>query len=360
MNIVHLSTTPLAGSPYNISSALDTYTQHTSRHICLDPYAYNKRIFPSDLIWESDKQLSMSVLEKADVVHCHHVFHTKHSPFGNLKDICKKDAIFLRQFHSAPTGIPDKLLNIIDEDPLPSFVNAQHPERYFPKSRLVPNIVLIDKSDFKRSTHTPKHFISYSPSVKKSAWFSANPDQRWNTKGYPETVSLLKTLSNELNFSFDVVYNVPWKECIKRKSKTTVTIDEVVTGSYHLSSLENLALGKTNLSYIDERNLDNIKEMTGSNWNPWINVKLEDMEILLEDLFKDELLTSQLGDLSRRWFEKYWHPRDMINHYIKGYDLIIQSGKSIKKDRFLLSKVNEWYIKKSKDLNYKTRYNKYK
>ena len=37
MNIVHLSTTPLAGSPYNISTVLDKYTKHTSRHILYRP-----------------------------------------------------------------------------------------------------------------------------------------------------------------------------------------------------------------------------------------------------------------------------------------------------------------------------------
>lgn len=360
MNIVHLSTTPLAGSPYNISTALDTYTKHNSRHICVYPYAYNKRTFLSDLIWESDKELSMSVLKKADIVHCHHVFHTEHSPFGNLREICKKDTIFLRQFHSAPTGIPNHLLNIIDEDPLPSFVNAQHSERYFPKSRIVPNIVLIDKSDFKRTTPIIKHFISYSPSVKRSAWFSANPDQRWNTKGYPETVSLLKTLSNKLNFSFDIVYNVPWQECIERKSRTAVTIDEVVTGSYHLSSLEGLALGKPTLAFLDERTQNVLKQVTGANWLPWVNLYLDELEVFIEHFFCDEKLIQQIGERSKKWIKKYWHPKKMIKHYVDGYKLLINTGNTIEKNRFSDNPIDIWNIRTKSDNHFKTNYNRRK
>ena len=360
MNIVHLSTTPLAGSPYSISTALSRYTEHNSRHICIDPNAYDQRIFPTDLTWKNDKEESFEILTNADIVHCHHLFHTKYSPFGNLREICKKNTIFLRQFHSAPSGIPKNLLNIIHEDPLPSFVNAQHPERYFPDSKLVPNIVLIDKSNYNIISSEPSTFVTFSPSVKKSAWHTSKPEKRWETKGYPETVSILSNLSKRLNFKFDIIFNVPWESCVERKSNSRVTIDEVVTGSYHLASLESLALGKPTLAYLDERIIDVIKEITGANWHPWLNVKLEDMEILLEHLFKDELLTSQLGELSNIWFENFWQARDLINHYIAGYDMIIRTGNSIKEDRFILSKANEWYIKTSKDLNYKTRCKQYK
>ena len=356
MNIVHLSTTPLAGSPYSISTALSRYTEHNSRHICIDPNAYDQRIFPTDLTWKNDKEEAIEILTNADIVHCHHVFHTEHSPFCNLREICKKDTIFLRQFHSAPTGIPNHLLNIIDEDPLPSFVNAQHPERYFPDSKLVPNIVLIDNSNFNIISSVPSNFVSFSPSVKESAWHTSKPEKRWQTKGYPETVSILNKLSNKLNFEYDLIFNEPWEKCIKRKATARITIDEVITGSYHLSSLESLALGKPTITYLDERVIEIIKEITGANWHPWVNTSIEQLETFLEHLYYDDTLTTEIGRMSRKWMEEYWNAEKMTKHYIDGYNSIIKTGESIKKSRFVKDIFNNWNINIKSDLFYMNRY----
>ena len=52
MLIVHISYTPLAGSPIRIVNSINKHTVLKARLLNLDPNNYNKRIFEEDLIWE--------------------------------------------------------------------------------------------------------------------------------------------------------------------------------------------------------------------------------------------------------------------------------------------------------------------
>ena len=72
MLIVHISYTPLAGSPIRIVNAINKYTTLNARLINLNPSLYGNRIFQEDLIWEKDKEEALELISKADIIHFHH------------------------------------------------------------------------------------------------------------------------------------------------------------------------------------------------------------------------------------------------------------------------------------------------
>ena len=360
MNIVHLSTTPLAGSPYSISTALNRYTECNSRHICLESDTYGKRTYPSDLDWAKDKTKCLELLELADIVHCHHVFHTENSPFGNLRKNCSKNVHFIRHYHAAPSAIKkhkpyqEDLDECISEEPLPSLVNAQHPERYFPKSKIVPNIILLDDPVFNKCGNHNTNTITFSPTFGNSAWFTNDPDNRWNTKGAPETTSLLKKITKDYDFDFDLIENSTWKECMLRRKNGILAIDELVTGSYHRSSLECLALGKTTLAFLDDRTQEVIKDISGTNNLPWVNTHLENAYQDIEYLINNKYVLDALGSESQYWMKKYWNPANLINIYLEAYENLNKLGDTLDKQRFDTHKKTMWSVKDKYDLLFKS------
>ena len=318
MRVIHLAYTPVAGSPWNIVAALNTHTEIAARLVILRPNAYGHRTFPNDLVWEKDRDACIEALTAADVVHLHQWFDPAAAFGPEVGALCSQRPC-LRQWHSAPVhfaGNDPTAIDRVVNDLMPQLVIAQYPERYYPRARVVPNLVPLDDPLL---AHAPGRreevlHIAWSPSVRDSAWAL-----RWGSKGYPETLRLLQRLSIEKRCTVDVIENVPRDECLRRKADANLVLDELVTGSYHLSGLEGLAQGKPVLSWLDERTQVVIREITGANFLPWVNVHLEDAENVLCLLLADPDLCEAIGAESRIWMERWYNDRVLVQHYVQAY-----------------------------------------
>ena len=193
MRVVHISNTPVADAPGNIVAALNQYTDIKARHIVCNPDAYGRRAFAVDIDWRTQRDEAFSTIDAADVIHIHQPF--------NFTDIFGEDLSLrfgkrkvIRQFHSAPSlwakNDREHLKRIINE-PIPQLVTAQGPERFYPRARVVPNIVPIRDPRYlpQPEVEDGPPIIAYSPSGGASAWKT-----RWETKGAPQTRSLLRRL----------------------------------------------------------------------------------------------------------------------------------------------------------------------
>lgn len=317
MNVVHLSLTPLAGAPIRLVKALNRFTDFNSVLVNYNPSAYGTRTYDEDVVFSKNPEYSRKLIISADIIHCHHWFDLHDNPFG--VDISKK--LVVRHFHSAPAFIANHAgidINQVIFDPLPQLVVAQFQERLYPFARPVPN--LIDFSQIDRVlelTHPLKTederelTIMYSPTTGTSAL-----SERWDTKGAPETEALLKQFLGEGNaIRIDRVTDSPLFETLQRRATADLVIDEMVTGSYHLSGLESLALGKPTLGYLDQRMIAVLVRLTGSDSLPWVNVHLSELLPLLDIFVNNRQLIKMVGDYSKKWMRQYWNEADLVSHY---------------------------------------------
>ncbi|WP_158901790.1 glycosyltransferase [Burkholderia sp. L27(2015)] len=317
MRVVHLSSTPVAGSPGTIVAALNRLTDVRARHVVFNAAAYGARTFIADIDWSTQQQQALDAITDADIIHIHQFFSLDDT-FGSGFAQRFGDKKVIRQYHSAPhlwaKRNPQLMEQIVRED-IPQLVIAQGPERYYPFARIVPNLIpLHDPRYLPKPEADGLPIVAFSPSGKASAWRT-----RWETKGAPQTLRLLRKLERQGLCRVQLIMDMPHDACLLAKQQAAVVIDECVTGNYHLSGLEALSQGKPTFGYLDARAQLQLRKLTGAAELPWIDVRLEEAERPLRDLLADAALRSEIGAASRLWMERYYSDSAMIEHYRQAY-----------------------------------------
>jgi hypothetical protein len=330
MNIVHLALTPLAGAPIRIVQALNRHTSIRARLINFNPAAYGSRVFDEDIDFRTQADLALELIDSADLIHLHHWMDLENNPFG----IDLRGRKLLRHFHSEPafiqrhTGVDPSVL-IGDEHP--QIVVAQFHERLYPRARPVPNLINFDAIDGVIASRVNAQAVERPATV---AFFptDATPaaESRWNTKGAPETIRLVSALANRGGFRLDTGSDLPHALVLARRHAANVVIDEMVTGSYHLSGLEGLALGRPTFGYLDARMVSVLTLLSGSDSLPWINLPLHRIEEPLEIFLQSPDLCALVGERSGQWMRTHWDTARMVGHYVKVYEDVLDGQKLLR------------------------------
>jgi len=351
IKVIHISETPLAGSPIRIVNALNKYTNIKARLIVYNSNPYKGRTYEDDICWHEEKNEALAIIEEADIIHLHHFLNLTNNLFGiNFIDFQKKGKKIIRQFHTEPNKIASNykinVLSIIN-DSLPQLVISQFHERYYPKAKIVPNIVPLNDSLYlPRDNSNEDISICYTPTNMTSAW-----SDRWNTKGYPETMQLLESIKNNFsnNLRINIGIGLNHSECLSLRQNSSIIIDELITGSFHIGSLEGLSQGKPTFCYLDNRMENVIKNFTGAKELPWVNYPLENVKKPLENFIKDKALRKEQGLYSRKWMEKYWNDKKLILYYEKVYIDILEGKWNIKLNKHnkqIVRNENEKWVKR--------------
>lgn len=313
-NILHLSDTTLSGSPIRISKLTNKYSENfRSRHIVWQP-VIGKRVFETDLVGSAmTKDEIMDRINWADIIHYHNRWQRQEifSSLG-IKPPQKPSVI---QIHS-----PRASENFSEEvaSGLPLAVIAQyHPREWKEMKYLVPNVV-----DIYDETYTPLQkglrnlpVVSYAPS---------NCNARgWDDKGYGIVVPHLKRLYMANRIVFQKITEQPHHITMRLKRSADIGIDEIATGSYHLSSLEYMAMGVPCFARLDGLTQKYVKEVTGADTLPWIQAD--------RDSFLTRLLLivegknwKEKGAETRAWMEKYWNPDVLVGRYEDMYNDLLK------------------------------------
>lgn len=354
MLVVHLALTPLAGSPIRIVDALNRHTEIKAQLVVLQTNAYGNRTFSGGLDWQTDREEAMEVLHNANIVHLHHFFELDRNPFGtDFSQECRR-ARFVRQFHTHPLtlahGDGQRAQQVVGSA-IPQLVIAQYHERFYPQARIVPNVVpLADKlyRPVQRAGSDPVLF--FAPTVDHSACSVTQGSTRWETKGARETETLLRQVVKACGKGrITVRRDIPHEQCLREKQASDIMIDEMVTGSFHLTSLEALAQGLPTFAYLDSRSLETLSELTGTYTNPWLNFRLEEAEGPLIELIGDVQLRREIGAFSRNWMEKYYNDREMVNHYVRAYEDLLEHPETFQKPRFSTSSGRQLFLAQRRD-----------
>ena len=331
LKIVHFSRTPLAGAPIRLVQALRQHTNYTVNLVDLK----NWGIFDRDIVYAEDPEYALSLAEQADIIHLHDCLDYDSKSFDpiDFRKLHQQGKIFIRQFHSPRLAIA-KGLGITESELLassiPSIVIAQYPERYFPNSIVIPNIIPQNSNLYLPQISNSTPAICYSPTKPFSAWDgSEDYVKRWATKGTPETVKIIQQVALETNCKVQFLTGKTQAEVMKAKQQATIVVDELVTGSYHLSGLEGLSVGKPVIAYLDSRTIYTLQEISGSTTCPFINVRLEDAHGILVHLLNNLDEAQQIGKASRQWIEKYWSDKLLVRHFVDVYEKLMEDPSQI-------------------------------
>lgn len=306
LKVLHLCPSALAGAPAHLSSILNKYSLCDSRSVLQrefsSPKARNLK-WDYDLVNPSSSQLKEAV-EWADILH----FHRKVYQSGGVAPGKKS----LLQFHSQPNGYrPNSSFSEFNGRKL---VIAQYHPRYYTDALVVPNLIDIWSPTYQPETKSRdviKIFYSWATETKKG----------WGNKGSTATKRILKKIEQEYGsrVAVRILNNRPYTECMAEKRTAQICIDECVTGSYHLQSLEGAAVGAVTLNNIDETTHSYLRQITGGVPHPFVKTDLDSLYKTLCNLLDRPEELRRIGTASRTWMEENWDPRRLVSNYTQAY-----------------------------------------
>lgn len=285
MNIGHYRSTPIAWAPEAICQVINKYTDHYS-------YVFG---------YKSHNKIT----SRTNLVHHHNKIGPSHT---------KNNLI---QYHSEPFRTDWNVS-------IPRLVIAQWPAFFSEYSNcdLVRNPIDIYDDVFLPKYTDDKIRIGYSPSI-------SGINSVWHDKGYAETIKILNSIKSRFSskLEIEIIHNVSLAECLIRKSKCNIFIDEVKTNSYHRSGLESMGMGIATICLVGSHVEALLMSCSGATLNPFINVGIDQLEVRLLELVElDIVKLLNIGLESRMWMERYWHPEVIANEYVEHYKKIIQGG----------------------------------
>ena len=324
MRIVHCSKTPCAGAIEALSSAITDYTEHESRAINSGGKV-NNLSFPHDVIW-SDSEI-FPLLARADVIVFHQNMNHSTVPMADiLQGDPKKKACVVYHSH------PDSCDKAMAQAGFPVFSIAQYQHALWQdlcdRSKVAPlrNVIRFDRADWpqrdeareRRQSKQDKIWIGYSPTFQQTQKGQEVGSSIWHhSKGYDVTMPILEKIDEEHeNVEVMLFEGIRYESCIDGKAQCDILIDEVVTGSYHRSTLEGLALGVPTIVNVRPELHGLIVDVAGANDFPIVHATIENLKEQIEWLLgMKEQKRRKMGNDSHDWMARHWHPRDIAREF---------------------------------------------
>jgi len=291
----HYKNSNIAWSPDELAKCINKYSSLYTAVIVTNNLKYILQTHNSDLEIADN-------FSEIDIAH----FHNKSVNVNIPK---------LIQYHSPYHN------NVVDKNfiGLKTVIAQYHATlKEYKECKIVRNIIDFIDNDLYSLDYTNENIkVGFSPSVLIGG---ASPE----SKGYIQTKEVLERLKEKhVNFDYDIIINVSLDECIKRKSKCNIIIDEVVTKSYHRSGLEGLALGKMTICSLKENVIDVLKKASNSDVVPFENIWLNSLEEKLEEIInKGVVYIHEIGKKNRLWMEKHWNPKTIVNEFEEIYNTL--------------------------------------
>ncbi len=322
LRVVQLAKTNCAGAIWRLHEVFNRYTVHECRTITANATT-NGRRYPTDVLFSQGAEVQRLIGE-ADIIHFHNGIDPDDRlllPYRALLQSKRK----VLQYHTEPALLARFFRG---KDPvlrtdLPTLVIAQKHARFYPRSHPVPNVIdihdpLLIPSTTRRYERGPLRLI-YAPTDCRSY---QDYTRTCRGKGYQETLPILRKLEAEGLLALTVVNRpLPWEVLMAIKREQDVCIDEVVTGGYHLSSLEALSQGLVTIAHLDTGTRATIREIVGCETNlPWVESTAATLESDLRRLCAADAKTiHELKAASRTWMEAHWEPSRLIKHFLRCY-----------------------------------------
>lgn len=320
MNVVHFSESPLSSAPYRLMQVQRSCGVNSRLVLHKHTYCDGSRItHPYDILLQNsikgvesyNKEELFKVIESADVLHFHN-FIENHFVFKLHPELKKylytKKIVF--QVHSPKRNIPRLRENTRKEYVSERLVIAQFQAGQFPDFEVVPNVVPVNDPD-------------HMPTIKENSplkiCFSPSNIllKGWNNKGHSEVKQALAQVKEP--YELVIIKNKPFLECLKIKQGCDICIDEVMTGSYHMSSLESLSQGSVVINNINEEVKGYLSKVTGTSTHPMIKASSETLSDVLTWLLKNPEAVNNIKEASRSFMVEHWAPEKINKIFMEIY-----------------------------------------
>jgi hypothetical protein len=286
IEVFHYRETPIADAPKELAKAINKFNSKYRCHVI------------------GKGATTSSQPKKFDIVHAHNKIP--------LKTIRVPKTIL--QYHSEPWQVD--LKSPVRAKLVIAQYHATLPQ--YSGCTIVRNVIDFTTPQYNLNEVRDKIRIGFSPSRKEKMG-------SWHDKGYQKTSAILNNIKKIYGdlVEIDVITGVSLEECIRRKSRCNILIDECVTASYHRSGLEGLALGKLTICSLSPEVERVFLKSCAATASPFINVWINSLEIELCKIIDcgiDYII--ETGVQSRDWMTRHWHPQAIVNEYVKIYDTL--------------------------------------
>lgn len=314
MKILHLSDTTLSGGPIRIVDILNKYSDHTAQHIVWRPVVQGWRRFKLDVVGSDETFEKLEAQFKAaDVFH----FHNR----WRRQEIFQKHPRLWDYVRGMPAVIQMHSPRVSEDfteeaaSGVPLAVIAQYHVRLWPEANyILPNCVDLNAPEYNRElpplrTHP---VVSFAPSNSNGKGL--------DDKGTMHVVPMLKRMAMlDRMIQMQMIAGQPHDVAMEMKRNADIGIDEVMTGSYHLSGLEYAALGIPCFANIDAQTAKAVCDLTGADVVPFLIANKDNLKTKLEQVVRDRSW-QDLGAQTKAWMAKYWAPGWLASEYSKMYE----------------------------------------
>jgi len=318
--ILHVAPTPLVDSPRKISDAINMYTDFESSSFIFNDYPGSLRgVFSSNtLLYSTKKELVISLIESADIIHIHNFLYPEQEDI--IFEHSKDDVKYIYQVHSPLREGPNFVNyqpNKIEFDK--KCVVAQYHPRMYPDYDWVPNIIL-EKPTINFIDDTQQIRVLFSPAHKRTGG-------RWNDKYSSTMMDALNSLSKLDRVELLIAENYTPHELFQLRKSCHISIDEIVTGAFHQISLEALIAGNMVINNADVFSQMVFDLLVGNEKRniPFFRVNEFNVKDQLLQLLMDRELIQTYQKRSYEYSQKYLRPQNLIKHYTKIYEDIIDA-----------------------------------
>lgn len=331
MNILFLSKTPVSNAPIRLANLFNKYDPDIS---CISLSFFTSSIqMPHHVFWKKpsisseEMEKFRSLIEWADILHIHNdIPCNNHTMFQIIRD-SGIPTVF--QIHSAVEIIEETYKYIQSNIPIQKLLCIAQYHTVFcslPHDTVRNVVDIYDQCLLpKYNDHTKLH-ITYSPSNTKSMkHVETGRLSSWGYKGFQDTQPILKRLTDDGYITHEIFHHRPFLEMIVERNKGDMHIDDLRTGSYHLSSLEGLSQGKVVLCFLESWMQDFLCRFLECEaiTLPWVNTTYHTLRQNIIELCKDTNKVKEIQQKSRQWMETYWTPMMIIENYKRIYEEIV-------------------------------------
>jgi hypothetical protein len=319
MRIAYVSLTHHAGVPERMAIAVNQYTGHEARALVPGPWLAGKSMFrpgrTPDHLWDvRDVAQRDECLEWADVIHA--IYNCSLDKLGRPDLGGRKlfvwhlatrwHPVFMTLF---PTTRPNRLV-----------VSAEGWTRYGLPSLagseawgILPNVFLLDDPLYQPCPFGRRvRYASMSPRVGVDENASGEPIAA--PRMVPSVKEQLKGLA------FHTYRSLEFEDCMRRKRRTWIGIDDVVNPLVHQSGFEYLAMGVPCVNLSDRHLKEEVARATGAVGWPFFEADMAHLRPVVAKALAAGGEWQVLGADMRRWMERAMHPRDVIGRYVDLYD----------------------------------------
>jgi hypothetical protein len=313
LKILHISDNLMSGAPYRLArvQAAAGLEGRVVNHLAYTNQGARRREYPHDQLHGDSESVLRPVFEQADIVHYHQRWKDgllfEAHPWAREVLFPKPSLI---QFH-VPRD--DRMERVLRDPRVVKLVVAQYHVRLYPECIPVPNALPIDDE-----LHGPAWIANDPPVVAFTP-----PDchsRGWWDKGCAATRAVLE----RGGFDHVVVTDRSWREAMEARRRCDIAIDEVVTGSYHMCSLEALSQGLATVAALDTLTIDALECVTGTREHPWIIAGLDTLQDRLRELVDDRDYLWQARAASRAYMVRYWRPEILAAKFRALYERVLE------------------------------------